>query len=493
MSEQITQKVLIDLEVKKAKEEMRELAKNSGDAKTAMAALDARAKELEKSLNAIKQAGGRLAPEFKALGNLATAFNQGLELAGKALRFAEEGLDAYAKTSARAAADVRKLTGEFAYYKKVVMEGVGEAAVALGQSAVNFDQAVEALRRGGEKGFGKAYGQISKEWDGINLAIKDTAMALKGLGENEMQRFGEITGRVAGNAQKRIEALAAAAVKLQEEYKKLGKALLGPGVRKESHRAGMTAEEEREIQEANARYQVDLDEATTSRRAVDYGAAMQSLSESGSALADMQNALAKLQDPAARERTLFESIFGPVSEIDLYKQSLEALGGVMDGFTAAVGAGYQAIVTGSQPIGQAMKAAAAASILATGTASAIDAARETALGFGALAWGPIGGVSAAAHFKSAALHAAVAVGAGVAAKGLGAGSAAGGAAGGGGYGGGAQGQGGGATFGGAQPAQGERIIVVLGDSHAHNSPRMQQLDAERTVDLAFGGEGVTNR
>lgn len=122
-----------------------------------------------------------------------------------------------------------------------------------------------------------------------------------------------------------------------------------------------------------------------------------------------------------RQQTLFESIFGPVSEIDLYKQSLEALGATLTGFTDAAGAGYQALVTGSQPIGQAMKAAAAASILATGTASAVDAARETALGFGSLAWGPIGGVSAAAHFKSAALHASVAVGAGVVARGLGAG------------------------------------------------------------------------
>lgn len=492
----ISQKVLIDLETKKAREEMKKLAASSGDTKEAFAKLEARAKELEKSIDGIKNAAGTGTPNFKALGNVITAFNQGLEVAGKALRFAEAGLEAYAKTSEKAAKDVNKLTSEFQYYKNVVMSGIGEVTVELGRSAVSFDQAVEALRRGGEKGFGQAYGQITKEWDALNLAIKDTAKALGGLAENEVTRFGDITSTVAKNATRAMESAVAEARKLAEEYRKIGGRLLGPGNRVESHRAGMTAAEEQEIRAANALYQVEQDEAETARRAVDFGGAFSNLSESGSALREMQETLRQLQ--SAQERTLFESIFGPVSEIDLYKQSLEALGATLTGFTDAVGAGYQAIVTGSQPIGQAMKAAAAASILATGTASAIDAARETALGFGSLAWGPIGGVAAAAHFKSAALHAAVAVGAGVAANGLGAGANGGGAANGA-YGGGSRGPTGGGFYernapGSEGQGPGERIIVVLGDSHSSSSPRMQQLEAERTVNLAFGnGSGVTNR
>ncbi len=71
-------------------------------------------------------------------------------------------------TSREAARDVRRLSDEFTFYKNTVMSAVGAVTVELGKSAVNFDQAMEALRRGGEAGFGKAYGDITKQWNAIN-------------------------------------------------------------------------------------------------------------------------------------------------------------------------------------------------------------------------------------------------------------------------------------------------------------------------------------
>jgi hypothetical protein len=194
-------------------------------------------------------------------------------------------------------------------------------------------------------------------------------------------------------------------------------------------------------------------------------------------------------DEEQRRKSQLESIFGPIDQYAAYNTEISALAETFGAFSDAVGAGYEAIVTGKGSIIGAIKSAAAARLLATGKESAIDALRETALGFGSLALGPIGGVSAAAHFKAAALHAGVAVAAGVAASGLGAGG------------------GGGNTTatsssGGNNSSQGgnnnnsnndrstHTSIIVYGDNYAEDSPRMRQLRAERLVKQATGSSAV---
>lgn len=56
-------------------------------------------------------------------------WNQALELGGKALNVLNDGLDAYAKTSPNAAAEVKKLTDEFTNLKMSAMAALGEITV----------------------------------------------------------------------------------------------------------------------------------------------------------------------------------------------------------------------------------------------------------------------------------------------------------------------------------------------------------------------------
>lgn len=121
----------------------------------------------------------------------------------------------------------------------------------------------------------------------------------------------------------------------------------------------------------------------------------------------------------SKRTTVFETIFGSIETVDMYTESFRVLGGVFDSFGQAVGAGYEALITDSEPVGKAIKKMAADQLMAIGKTSAVRALQETALGVGSLALGPIGGVSAAAHFKAAALHAGVALAAGAAAHSIG--------------------------------------------------------------------------
>lgn len=479
-SNEIVQKVLINLETKKAQEEMKKLAKESGNTREGLKALDDRAKQLEKTLHGIKAS-------TKGVGDLFIAFNQTAELVGKGIAFAKDGLDAYAKTSRDAARDVNRLTSEFAAYKSMVMEGVGKAAVELGRAAVDFDQAMEALRRGGEKGFGNAYGEITKQWNALGDTAIDTAKAFKSSGEALLNTLGFVGERVASNAQKAMENSVANARKMAEEYRKIGRALLGPGVRAESHRAGMTVEEEQDIQMANARYRVEQDEALTASRDVNWGAAKESLSASSQALVQAQEAVANLQRD--RQQSLLEAAFGPIEQVDLYKQAFESLGGVFQSFSAAAAAGYESIVSGSGSASAAIKKVFADSMMTLGKSSLVEGLKQAALGVGALA--AYNYPEAALHFKSAALHGAVALAAGVAANAAGVGSSGGASVGG------PSGSSSSArsvgNYGGGPTPGGDRIIVVQGDSFSEDSPRMRQLRAERIVNRAFGSSGVSNK
>jgi hypothetical protein len=190
---------------------------------------------------------------------------------------------------------------------------------------------------------------------------------------------------------------------------------------------------------------------------------------------------------ASRERRegYLEAAFGPISEFDAYQQGFEALGGVFSAFSEAVGAGYEAIVTGQGSVIGALKATAAAGIMAQGKQSMISALRETALGVGAFA---LGSPTAAAHFKSAALHGAVAIAAGAAASALGAGG--GGAPAPASSGGSGSGSGGGSSGGSSVSAPGgERelrpINIIVGEHFTEMSPRMRSQRAQEAVDKAL--------
>jgi hypothetical protein len=199
--------------------------------------------------------------------------------------------------------------------------------------------------------------------------------------------------------------------------------------------------------------------------------------------------MAELAAYDAKAKGFLETALGPIEQFDAYNMAAEKLGATFSAFGNAVAGSYEAIVTGQGSVSAAFKKIFADGLMAMGKSSVIEALRETALGFGSLALGPIGGVSAAMHFKAAALHAAVAVAAGAAAKGLGAGAstaaagatpsapAAGTGSAGGGGSGGRTGTG----------SQGPVVFnVIYGETFYNNSLRMQQLDAERFIKRAVG-------
>jgi hypothetical protein len=340
-----------------------------------------------------------------------------------------------------------------------------------------------------------------------SLAFKDYGADVIKIREEEQHRFDTIArlnralAEGAINQKQYQKALAdldkeeaAAAKRKAEEYAKIGGKLLGFTNENPVNRALREGASDRAARQADIDRMVNEELAVERARNAPYGHWQDNSTKVTEILGDpeLQKMLRDLQE--APQRNYLETIFGPIEQVNLYQESIETLGSVFSAFSDAVGAGYEALVTGAEPLGQAFKKAAAASLLATGKTSAIDALRETALGFGSLALGPIGGVSAAGHFKAAALHAGVAVAAGVAASALGAGGggSTGGGTGGGGGSGGAGGRGGteivnaGGT--GRRSEQNNNIVVVYADPFAEGTAGTRRRNAKKVYDRARGGQ-----
>jgi hypothetical protein len=183
-----------------------------------------------------------------------------------------------------------------------------------------------------------------------------------------------------------------------------------------------------------------------------------------------------------------EKIFGPIEQFELYEQAFSHFGATFTAFSEAMGAGYEAIVTGQGGVGAAIKKTLADGLMAIGKSSVVEALRQTALGFGALAFGsPTAGM----HFKSAAMHGAVAVAAGLAANQIGTSAQAAASdkaaaekakdekAGGG-------RSGGSVSSGSGEGGKSERpIYVIVGDQFSQDSPRMRSIRANEAVERAL--------
>jgi len=206
---------------------------------------------------------------------------------------------------------------------------------------------------------------------------------------------------------------------------------------------------------------------------------------------DLVDALRKLEDASRMERRMgyLETAFGPIEQFDAYQQGFETLGSVFNSFNEAVGASYETIVTGQGSVSAAFRKVFADSLMAMGKASVVSALRETALGVGALA---VGSPTAMMHFKSAGLHAAVAVAAGVAANALGTSASDKGSTSTGGTGtttsSGGSGASGGASSGGGTSSGEDKsrpIVVVLGSAFDETTPRQRAKSAQAAVDKAI--------
>jgi hypothetical protein len=191
----------------------------------------------------------------------------------------------------------------------------------------------------------------------------------------------------------------------------------------------------------------------------------------------------KTQSPTG---SLLEKVFGKIDDFQQYKAVMDTAQATWNSLTAGVGAGYEAMVTGSQSFGKAFKHAMGDSLLASGKQMQIEAIKEGAMGVASLALGPIGGASAGQHFAAAALFEAGAIAAGVAAHELGAGGGTGSAG----------GKGGAgsvpsvANSNAPAPAPTTREVVIVDDPFAAPTTRQRANNIDRALRAAVGNSGT---
>lgn len=121
----------------------------------------------------------------------------------------------------------------------------------------------------------------------------------------------------------------------------------------------------------------------------------------------------------ARGKTILETVFGTPSDIELTTVALQTLGQVFTGVAQAAGAAFDAWITGQKSIGRAFAEGIGEVLRHTAVQAGIEAIKHTAYGFGALAFGPIMGQSAAQHFQAAAMFGGLAIAAGAGAREMG--------------------------------------------------------------------------
>lgn len=126
-----------------------------------------------------------------------------------------------------------------------------------------------------------------------------------------------------------------------------------------------------------------------------------------------------------KNRTILETLFGTPGEINLMQTSLQQAGAAFNVVAQAGGAAMDAWITGQKSLGEAFEDAIGQGLRALAVQATVEALKHTAFGFGALAFGPIMGPTAAQHFAAAGMFAGVAVAAGAGARAMGAGASAG--------------------------------------------------------------------
>lgn len=376
-------------------------------------------------------------------------WNQALELGGKAIKFATEGLDAYAKTSPQAKAEVDALKKEFVDLKDAAMQTFGEIAVALLKPIPSIDKLKEKLQ-GLDQSFatsaflggfakGKQHGSFLAGDDETKDPLGSLGRAFDGF-RGSVQRTADVWDTrgvsLLDSVRKGMDESAAAAKRTNEEYKKYLASLA-------------------ELRLKERRNYTDTIEKPGIGARIDT-----SLLE--------QRGL--IDAPMQRERNRFASY--ETGQLDAELESLQS-------FIDLSSTAFETIASGSASATQALKGMAQQMLLAFGKKELAEAISQTAYGFGALA-NPLFAGAAALHFKSAAVHAAAAAAAGIgvaAIGGIGGG-------GGGGSGGGGGGSAGGGYGNGAGRTQTITNYIIVGDHQSEESLRMKQRNAIRLIELA---------
>ncbi len=192
---------------------------------------------------------------------------------------------------------------------------------------------------------------------------------------------------------------------------------------------------------------------------------------------DMVNA--ETQARIEQQRALAESIIGTTSATDIAAQAFGT-------FSSAAGDAFLNAMTGAESFGTGMKKAFGQAVAGASKMMFVSGIQEAALGLASLALGPLGGVSAAMHFKAAAAFGAGAVVAGAIAGQLGVGGS--GASGGASFGGGGASQAAPISTGGASAsAPATNTVMIIGDPFdTETNSRRRQANAKRIVERVNG-------
>lgn len=268
--------------------------------------------DLKKQVGETTGIFGKFKGGMQAVGGAMAPFNQGIELAGKVVRFAEAGLDAYAKTSERAAGEVKALKKEFGEWRDFVMSSTGEMTVALLKPATSIDatkkklQELLEMREKFRKGGFGAFREVAKA--PFLLGDDETLDPLVNLGDAWSKFEEEMRGTVdywntggksfVEGAAKAWEDQAKAIEKAKEqakEYARIGRALVG------GESASARAIRQGELERTAFQAAVEAD-ARADMTDIDWNAMRQNISASADGAHDMANALSQIKkDQVAEE------------------------------------------------------------------------------------------------------------------------------------------------------------------------------------------------
>lgn len=486
----------VDREVLKAASGLQSM----GDkAKAAFASVSDNAAKAMESLGRNAAAGfGAFGTAVKKASEAVAPLNQAIELGGKALRFAEAGLDAYAKTSAGAAKDVNALTTEFKHYRDTVMQNVGALTVELLKPAVAFEeQRKKLLEIGNTPAFKILYGNDGKRRDLRDLI--ETNLGPGGV--DRLQRAGLITVTKRddpfGSLQGAFAGFNEAVREGTDFWDTRGKTFIDDFTARMKEAAKAT----RGARVSTVASLTRSGGTDTAGPPIGFSTSLGAAAGFGNESDVVSEAIARTgaradafltetatradrfaESATRRNETFLEGIFGPIDEFNAYGTAFETL-------SAATNTAMQAWISGSVSLGTAIKKGIGDALGALASQLAVEALKHGAFAIGSAAFGDFAG--AGKHAAAAAAFGVGAVAAASAAKKLG-GAGAGDVA--------SQGRTTGAgaapSFAGTGPAQGgggERTVVIIGDAHARNSPRMEQLYYQHVIDTAYGSDGVTHR
>jgi hypothetical protein len=485
-------------------------AADTSDIKAKIRELSGEEKLEQERLKAAEGENARLNKQVKALGLVAA----GIAATAVAVSLAKKGLDEYAKTSAAAAAEVKKIKDSTSNAMDSVQASIGKTVAsmeplisgvarfvtllsdagamgplaigALGLAITGNPAIAAILALGAAGGFDDVSSYITNPQAALAAqkakAAKGAQGALDGVrnfrtpdavdpwasGASAWDRVGALIGRGATRFMEKRQP--AKAARPETEWLALLRehgVIVGAGGRE-----GNVMEPYKGYSRDSARWQQSYD----LKEGFDNQASDRRVSLSGGS-GTHQGVEDRYKDWQANKagssnKSRLESMFGPLEEFNAYKAAFDALSG-------AASAAMSAWIDGSMSAGEAFKRFIGESLKAVASQMLVESLKHAAFAIGSAAFGDMGG--AGKHAAAAVAFGAGAVIAGGAAKVLGSGGSGGGRPSAPAYSGpnkeGYEGRGG--------------VTIVYGDQFADDSPRNRQRTARKLVGQALGTSGGT--